>query len=170
MAGPFRVTYTWTLEDFNVLCDAYTRLTKGRRGTRAVHFVIDGLLLVCAAFFAWTGDWLLAAYFAMLLLLLICLEFLVKPWLRRRQFDNQHLGDNPITFTADEDGMTTSSALGDGRHFWKAIRHVDDLPEHVILWPNNRMGFLVPKRAFASPQDADAFVALAKEKTVGQAL
>ncbi len=51
-----------------------------------------------------------------------------------------------------------------------AIRQVDDLPSHVLLWPNNRIGWIVPKRAFATPDEAAAFDALAKEKTVDQTL
>jgi hypothetical protein len=32
------------------------------------------------------------------------------------------------------------------------------------------MGWMIPKRTFASPEEAVAFVALAKEKTDGQTL
>ena len=83
---------------------------------------------------------------------------------------HQRLGDCEMTFTADEESFATHSELASGTHKWAMIRRVDDLPGHVLLWPNNRIGFIVPKRSFATPSDAEAFAELAKEKTVGQTL
>ncbi len=42
--------------------------------------------------------------------------------------------------------------------------------QHILLWPNNRIGWMIPKRAFDTPQEAADFAALAKEKTDGQTL
>ena len=75
-----------------------------------------------------------------------------------------------MDFEAGEEGFAIKSELSEGVQKWELIRRVDDFPQQVLLWPNNRMGWMVPKRAFATPEDAAAFVALAKEKTVGQTL
>jgi hypothetical protein len=44
------------------------------------------------------------------------------------------------------------------------------LPGHVLLWANDSIGWIVPKRAFATMNEAEAFARLAREKTAGQTL
>ena len=67
-------------------------------------------------------------------------------------------------------GLITKSELAEGAHEWAAIRQFDDMGEHVLLWPANRKEWMIPKCAFALPEEAAAFAALAKEKTDGQTL
>ena len=170
MPRQFHVRYRLTLDDYKVLSRAYRRLTKGRRVAIVVHAVLDALVFVASIAAAIYGEWYLAAYFLALGLFLLVLQFVIVPWQRRRQFAHQRLGDFEIVLAADENGFSAKTDLADGTQKWAAIRQVDDLPSHVLLWPNNRIGWIVPKRAFATPDEAAAFVALAKEKTVDQRL
>lgn len=170
MGRTFDIRYRWTLEDYVVLSKRYTTLTRGRRIARIIHFVVDTALLATAFYFWSVGERGLAAYFMALFVFLLLLALVVLPWQRRRGFAHQRLGEFELEFHADETGFTTSSELASGTHKWAAIRQVDDLPGHVLLWPSNRMGWMIPKRAFASPGDAAAFVQLAREKTDGQTL
>lgn len=170
MPRQFHVRYRLTLDDYKVLSRAYQRLTRGRRVALAVHAVLDTLLFVAAIVAAVYGEWYLAAYFLALGLFLLVLQFGIGPWLRRRQFAHQRLGDYDVALSADEHGFSATTDLADGTNKWAAIRQVDDLPDHVLLWPNNRIAWVVPKRAFATSDEAAAFVALAKEKTVDQKL
>lgn len=168
MNEPLRATYRWTEGDYNALCDAFMRLTPARRRSPVVHVIINVLFAAAAAYLFWSGEWIMGSYFALTVAALLTLEYIAKPWLRRRQFKRQYLGEHEITMTADDSGLATSSALGDSRQLWTAIRHVDDTDAHVILWPNDRIGYLVPKRAFKSAEQAEQFATLAKEKTRGQ--
>ena len=170
MARQFHVRYRLTLDDYKVLSCAYLRLTKGRRVAIIVHAVLDTLIFAAAIAAAIYGEWYLAAYFLALGLVLLVLQFVIVPWQRRRQFAHQRLGDYEVALAADENGFSAKTDLADGTHKWAAVRQVDDLPSHVLLWPNNRIGWIVPERAFASPAEAAGFVALAKEKTVDQKL
>lgn len=170
MSRQFSVKYRWTLEDFIVLSKRYVVLTRSRRIARVIHLVVDAALLAAAAYFFSIGERGLAAYFLALFVFLMLLVLVITPWQRRRSFAHQRLGDFDIDFHADENGFSTKSELAEGTHKWPAIRQVDDLPGHVLLWPSNRMGWMIPKRAFASPEDAAAFAELAKEKTGGQTL
>ena len=170
MPRQFQVRYRLTLDDYKVLSRAYLRLTKGRRVAIVVHAVLDALMFVAAIAAAIYGDWYFAAYCLALGLFLLVLQFVIVPWQRRRQFVHQRVGDYEVALAADENGFSTKTDLADGTHKWAAVRQVDDLRSHVLLWPNNRIGWIVPKRAFASPAEAAAFVALAKEKTVDQKL
>jgi hypothetical protein len=159
-----------TLDDFVAMSRANLRLTRGRRVAIVVRVVLVSLLFVAAVAAAIYGEWYLAAYFLTLGLFMLVLQFVIVPWQRRRQFAHQRLGDYEVVLAADESGFSAKTDLADGTHKWAAVRQVDDLPSHVLLWPNNRIGWIVPKRAFATPDDAAAFVALAKEKTVDQTL
>lgn len=170
MSQNFSARYTLTFDDFDRFSDAYVRLTKPRRVSLAALAIIDVLMFAAALYLLWTGDVWFGLYFLGLALLLLLLRYPVQPWVRRYQFAHQRVGEHEITMTANEDGLSSSSALVSGTAAWPSIRHVDDLPEHVLLWPNNRMGYIVPKRAFASADEADAFVRFAKEKTAGQHL
>lgn len=170
MSRQFNIRYRWTLDDFLVLSQRYARLTRARCDTQVVYAIADALLLLGAIYCWWIGEWGLAIYFFALFLFLFSLTLVVVPWPRRRSFARQRLGDVDIDFHADENGFTTKSEVAEGTHKWAAIRQVDDLAEHVLLWPTNRMGWMIPKRTFASPEEAAAFIALAKEKTDGQTL
>lgn len=170
MSRQLQVRYRLTLDDYVAMSRAYRRLTRGRRIAIVVHAVLDTLLFVAAIAAAVYGLWYWAAYFLALGLFLLVMQFVVVPWQRRRQFAHQRLGDYEVALTADESGFSAKTDLAEGTHKWAAIRHVDDLSGHVVLWPNNRIGWIVPKRAFATPDEAAAFAALAKEKTVDQKL
>lgn len=170
MSRQFQIRYRLTLDDYVAMSRAYQRLTMGRRVAIIVYAALDALMFVAAITAAIYGEWYLAAYFLALGLLLLGLQFVIVPWQRRRQFAHQRLGDYEVALAADEIGFSAKTDLADGRHKWAAIRHVDNLPGHVVLWPNNRIGWIVPKRGFATPDEAAAFAALAKEKTVDQKL
>lgn len=170
MSRQYEVRYRWALDDYVVLSKRYATLTRARRASRVIHAIVDVALFAAAVYFWWIGERVLAGYFLALVVFLLLLVFIVAPWRRRRSFAHQRLGEFDIDFHADEDGFVARSELGEARNKWAMVRHVDDLPRHVLLWPNNRMGWMVPKRAFATPEEAAAFVALAKEKTDGQTL
>ncbi|KUO63219.1 MAG: hypothetical protein APF80_14140 [Alphaproteobacteria bacterium BRH_c36] len=169
MDRSFQTRCTLTLDDFRAFTRAYSRLTPTRRFARYVSVFMTALMIAGVGFAFWgLNDVALTIYFAALAVSLLLLQFVVTPWQRRRSFQHQRLGDFEVAMEADDDGFTSSSELAQGHMKWASIRQVDDLPEHVVLWPNNRIGWIVPKRAFATPMEADAFAHFAKEKTAGQ--
>lgn len=171
MSSPLEARYRLTYEDYLALTKAFARLTPMRRACLYALPLLIGLSLLLAGYFTWVQyDWPLAVYFAVVAGLLAFLRLVVGPWQQRRTFRNQRLGDFDIALTADEDGFQIYSELSEGRQKWGFIRRVDDMAEHVILWPNDRLGWIVPKRGFAGTAEAQAFARLAKEKTVGQTL
>lgn len=167
MNRTFQARYTLTLEDYKKLSEAFRRLSTVRFVCRYIPVVLS-IVFVAFAVTMWSSEWALAVYFCVLAVLLLALEYFAVPWQVRRQFAHQRLGEFEMDFRADEEGFSTHSELAEGRQKWPSIRRVDDLADHVILWPNNRMGWIVPKRAFESPSQAEAFASLAKEKTAGQ--
>lgn len=170
MSRNFDIRYRWTLDDYRVLSEAQARLTRTRRISQSVFWVFVAGLIVTGIIAVLQGERFWAVYFLGLGLLLFSIRVLLAPALRRRQFAHQHLGEYEIEFKADEDGFATRTEVAESQHKWASIRRVDNKPEHVLLWPNSRMGWMVPKRAFSSAAEAEAFAALAKEKTHGQTL
>lgn len=170
MPRQFNIRYHWTFDDYVVVSKRQQRLTPGRRFAEATNIALVIFLLIGGVWAAINNSVGWSVYFFGLAAFLLGLRFVIAPWQRRRQFVHQRLGDFEIEFIADEDGFTTKSVLAEATHMWEIVRQVDDLVDHVLLWPNSRMSWMVPKRAFASPAEAEAFAELAKEKTVGQTL
>ncbi|HRY08266.1 MAG TPA: YcxB family protein [Hyphomicrobiaceae bacterium] len=170
MSRNFDVRYRCTLDDYTVLSKAQINLTPVRRIVQRMFTLLIVLLFIAAAVAMYDREPFWVLYFSVLGLSFAAIRFGLAPLMRRRQFKHQRLGEFDIDFHADEDGFATRSDLGEGKTKWAAIRQVDDLPQHILLWPNNRIGWMIPKRAFDTPQEAADFAALAKEKTDGQTL
>lgn len=170
MGRNFQARFRINADDFAAFSVAYARLNAWRRNSRVVATIIALLFLLGSIWFATVGELALAAFYCTIGGLLLGLLFVFKPMLERRQFRRQKLGDYEIDFSAGEDGFSIDAEVSCGTNKWSFIHRVDDFEHHVFLWPNDRIGYIVPKRAFASPQEAQGFVELAKEKTVGQTL
>lgn len=170
MSNEFKASYQLTLDDFRALSAAFANLTPWRRSARVIRLILVGLLLVIAFYLYQQAEIPLAVYSLVLAGLMGVLHFFVRPWVMKRQFIQQRLGEHAMTLTADDEGFELASEIAQGQHKWEFIRRIDDLPEQIIMWPNNRIGYIVPKRAFADRQEAERFAAFAKEKTAGQEL
>lgn len=170
MSRNFNTRFRLTAADFESFNNAYFKLTKWRRVVGVMYYVLVALLAAAAVYYYWVGIIGLTVYFFGLVLALLVLRYPLQPFIRRRQFASQHLGDHEIAFSADEEGFTSSTPLTTGTSKWSFVRHVDDMSDIIVLWLNNRLGHIIPKRAFASPQEAQSFAQFAKEKTAGQKL
>ena len=135
---------------------------------RGILGVIILALFALAGAAAWDNEWGFAAYFAVLGGAVLALPFIVAPRNRRYQFTHQRLADSESHLTATEAELVYRTDLAETRCKWAFLRRIDETPDHIFLWPNSRMGWMVPKRVFASPEEATAFVEFLKEKTVGQ--
>lgn len=168
MTRHFDVRYRWTFDDYVALSKAQARLTWwGRAGPWILGLMILALF-VCAAGAAWDKQWGFAVYFAFLGSALLAIRLVAGPRHRRYQFAHQRLGESGNHLTATDAGMVYRTELVETRCKWGFLRRIDETPDYIFLWPNARMGWMVPKRVFASPQEATAFVEFLKEKTVGQ--
>jgi len=168
MTRHFDVRYRWTFDDYVALSKAQARLTWwGRAGPWILGLMILALF-VCAAGAAWDKQWGFAVYFAFLGSALLAIRLVAGPRHRRYQFAHQRLGESGNHLTATDAGMVYRTDLVETRCKRGFLRRIDETPDYIFLWPNARMGWMVPKRVFASPQEATAFVEFLKEKTVGQ--
>ena len=63
----------------------------------------------------------------------------------------------PTIFTAAEDGIGVKTDIADIKYAWKAIVRKTETDKYFFLFPNAMQALIVPKNAFASPQDLAAF-------------
>ena len=59
--------------------------------------------------------------------------------------------------TIDKDHVETSDASSNLRKAWSAIDHVMETRSHILIYFNRCNAFVVPKTAFNTPNDAEAF-------------
>ncbi len=170
MNRQFDVRYRWTLDDFLVLVRAQTRLTRAQRISIGLFKALAVLAVVALVLSMLLGNWSTAIELTVVSFLWVLFWGVLLPWQRRKSYVDQRLGDFDTEFSANEEGFIWKSELGESKFKWSSIRRVDDFADHVLLWPNKCGGWMVPKRAFATRDEADAFAQLAKEKTVGQTL
>lgn len=170
MTNTFSVRYTLTLDDFRQFSKAYRSLTRTRAIACNADLIALAAMLALAAYSFATNDFGSVSFALTLAAILVVMRFLFRPWQVRRQFEQQRLGEYEIDLRADDEGFHVRSELSEGLQKWASVREVNDLPHHIVLWPNNRIGWIVPKRAFSTPAEAEAFAQFAKEKTAGQTL
>lgn len=170
MMAVLTAKYALSLDDYVAFAKVYEVLTALRRAMCVVMWVLIGLLALAAVYAGIAGNIFMAGYWAVLALLMLACPLVIGPWTHRRTYYRQNLDGMDIILVADDEGFRLTSDRSDSTMKWAAVRRADELSGHVLLWPNQQLGYINPKRAFASPQDAQAFANLAKEKTAGQTL
>src|SRR5690606_16284327 len=70
----------------------------------------------------------------------------------------------PRDYVLDPDALRYSDA-GGGRVAvkWSDVAHVVDAEDRLVVFARNRLPCLIPRRAFASPTQADEFVRRARQ-------
>jgi YcxB-like protein len=61
------------------------------------------------------------------------------------------------------DGLFCSAELGESTIKWPAYTHVFGTSEHIYLYRGPQRAIIIPRRAFASPEEAEAFLQAAQE-------
>lgn len=161
-AGPIELTYTITREDFwefSKLC-----LERRRRKSRfkVPVFVITAvatavLLWVFAAKIPWPFLVCLVV-----LLTLTCVPF--KPLAKRRIMrvpldEGTTLGEQFLRISPE--GVFCRTRTSEGIYRWDGIKEVVETKDHVFMFTDAHMAYIIPKRAFGGQRDTQTFVNLA---------
>ena len=64
----------------------------------------------------------------------------------------------PHTIVIDAEGVTERSAVGESRTTWNGIERIDDDSQNIYLYTGPLVAHVIPKRAFRTREDADAFL------------
>lgn len=79
---------------------------------------------------------------------------------------NSHLLEDIATFEFREAGIRSSAPNSAADWTWQTITRITRLRNHLILHLSRRFGIVVPRRAFRSPEEFDAFVDYAGQRVV----
>jgi hypothetical protein len=75
----------------------------------------------------------------------------------------------PRRIELDEDGVHQVAALHDARTRWPGVLSVEATDAHIFLMTDRLAGYIVPRRAFAAGEEAEAFLAFARSRARGAA-
>jgi YcxB-like protein len=163
------VRFRWTADDLSQAYRYHFRHTC-RLGFRfGLHFLFGALLLGGVLMLTTSGPAGKAP-------LLISLEFmgvgiywfvfrsLDRRWAVRRQFKKRPDRDVELEWRIDANKIQMHSALGQSEVQWQAFTKMLRTPAGVILYPNDQIYHLLPRRGFESDAEFERFVVLAKSK------
>ena len=93
--------------------------------------------------------------------------FFIPPWLSPRRMAKQHASKpgalGPQSASVSEDGLRVTAADGERCVPWSEISQVDRTADLVILQPQDGFAYVIPRRAFSSPEAADSFYQSARD-------
>jgi hypothetical protein len=63
-----------------------------------------------------------------------------------------------------EQGLVESTDVGESRTSWAGVDRVEQDPHYIFIYTSPAAAHVIPKRAFGSPDKADAFYALSRAR------
>lgn len=171
-----QLTFDITQEDFVAFAQYYYKNTaEGRRGTRRMYLL--GLILILAfaysesqnvehglsnplQFAVYLGTAVLALGGLYAGYLWYLRPTLVRMMCRGATFQEM-LG--PTTLTFDEEQITVRNNHGSGRMEWSGILEIANTPDYVFLITGMLRAFIIPKRCFKNPEQAEETVTRLRE-------
>jgi hypothetical protein len=161
---PIVVRFRWTADDlvngyryhFRHSCRPMLRFCLN---FMVAFFMLFGLLSILKN----TG---LPPYFALCLLIggiywFVFWAFALR-WITCRRFKKRPDQDIEIQLQFETDRISAQSNLGQSEFVWQAYSKMVQTPVGVMLYPNDQVYYMLPRRGFAGDAEYDRFVALAK--------
>jgi hypothetical protein len=171
---PITATYTYTLADFLALQSVIR--SRQRFGYATLH-VYAGLAIaagiVIAAFgMATFGNRRLSfdattisGLLTVVVIALVVIEVLMRvPFIANSSYKNQSVADQAFTFLIHDAGLTISGKDQAGEWKWSAVKAVEQYRDTIFLMVSDQQAILLPARAFTTPADYQAALALARLK------
>lgn len=150
--------YTPTADDYRKgIASYYFRQT-----SFLILIGIAGLMFLIGVFL-WIGAGFEQAPYAPLLVfllpILLFFSVLLQPWLASRQVNKNERMRTETTWTVSDDGLLVTTGYGQSKIDWETFGKVVETGDYFLLlysW-NRRLFQIIPKRAFASPDEMADF-------------
>jgi hypothetical protein len=166
---PINIQFTLTRED----CIKTIRLTTFKQ-RRFMHVFLIALAIVVGVLpvfievneGAMLWNWLFIAF----ILLVLTYEYVLHPILSTRQLEKAERIPVEMALTADGGGIASASKLGRNRVGWPEFGGIQDVDDYFFLTHKgaSQLVEIIPKRAFESEEQAQAFKALAEGQIKGR--
>jgi len=171
-----KISFEYSYFDYAALVRAQKKQSRFSAFDKPVFWGIVLLNFIFSAIFVgqalFQGEEVKLIYFfkAVLAALILLVAYLVYPYYLRQYYKKQMIDGKEVKLAFDETGMSVEMPEYNGTHKWKAIIGADEEPEHFLLWINKVQGYCIPKRAFETEGDAEAFKVLVASRVERQAL
>lgn len=157
-AKSYNAVFAWQPADYLALCRAQRVWRPQWRQPLWTDYAVWLVLGLIGGWAIWPKDWAAAAGFAgAVVTLLSIVDFVLLPWVWRRQFKKQGLEGRQVTLSADITGLSVTTPTSHARHAWDHLARVDRFETYTILWESRHAAYIVPDRALGDGQDAVAF-------------
>ena len=156
------LNYRLTLEDFL----EFSRTYANRRRPAWIRYLFWAALLALTGFSvildltapAGERNYMILFIFVLLLIYLPVMKFWLSPKLHKKRFNDLRMGHGAIAFSADSQGIVSAQSDAETKMDWGRIEAVTQSETQIVLWLSRIQGFIVPLRAFASPEKAEEFL------------
>ena len=71
------------------------------------------------------------------------------------------LGQHTIALTPET--LHERTAVNDSKAAWRSLFRIDATPDHIFIFTQPNSAYVIPRRAFPTPSDADAFLTSARD-------
>lgn len=149
-APPFRISFELTTDD---MVD-YLRVAQKRLNSIALAAAVLGMLY--GAYLAWLGDVAFGAVLAVMaasLLLVSATRYADR--LRAKSIGKRLIGTQ-ATFTIDDGGIDSSTAVGSAHISWGVVDNFMEGAQTIVLRRRRMTLLWLPKRALGEPAEREA--------------
>jgi len=94
------------------------------------------------------------------------LRHAIRQLLKDERPDRGQLGWHRLVLT--EEGLTESTAVGESRTTWAGVHRVEQNRDYIYIYTAPALAHVVPKRAFASPEQAERFYQLSQARRLAR--
>lgn len=170
----FTIDYYLEPNDLVAFSDYYARTSKTNKAIANV-MILSPLVTFpfCVALFG-IDTTTFAALFLFLPLLLIqaVVTKLFNTYITKKAVAEGHnrsiVGRKQITI--NEDFIETKGKFGTGQFYWGGVEKIEENNDYIFIFIATNSAYIIPKRAFANPKDANVFFNTAKSyygKSIG---
>jgi hypothetical protein len=86
----------------------------------------------------------------------------IRQLLKEERPDKGQLGRHRLVL--GEESLSESTAVGESRTAWVGVDRVEQSPDYIFIYTTPSAAYVVPKRAFSDPQQAEAFYQLSRSR------
>jgi hypothetical protein len=88
---------------------------------------------------------------------ILFVQYFASHDIARRVHDPKGLFLRPHQISVSSKGVSFQSEVADLKYDWRAFRRLEETPAHFFLYVDGTIAYVVPKRDFASAEDAARF-------------
>lgn len=164
-----QLAYQINIDDLAAFSQHHARTSK--RWRQRKHFTqalgIFSALLVALVWPEWTGVERVGFFIVLSLVWLFAYPFYYR-WAVKRNARKMYsesaskdlLGEH--TMVIDAEGVSETSAVGESKIAWSGVERIEDDGNSVYFYIGPVQAYVIPKRAFRTREDEQAFVQLAQ--------